>query len=197
LKSKYFVAYLLTGAARAYHERLTRELASRYRIFPLHERVSPHITIKPPFETDDEGIEEVERVVRAFARTEPPQPLLIRGFGGFGFRTIYLDVDKSTGAVALVRRLIKTLNTNIPFLPKYPLEGNKLHASVARFLDRKQYRRIKRFIEDEKPRFDMELDSIAILKKTGRSWQVVTAVPLKREAPAWSRSEHVLSDAAV
>lgn len=190
LKSKYFIAYLLGGTARSYHERLTRELASRYRIFPLHERVSPHITVKPPFEADEDGIEEVERVLRAFAHSETAKPLSIRGFGGFGFKTVYLNVEKSGGAVALVRRLISALNSNISWLPRYPLEGNKLHSSVARFLNRIQSRRIKRFISGERPAFEMRLDNVAILKKTGRTWKVVTVIPLRDEVTSYAFAEH-------
>lgn len=175
---KYFVAYLLSGDAKRYHETLTRELASKFLITPLHERIAPHVTVKPPFETDDAGIEEVERVLRSFAHGQESAPLLFSGFGRFGFRTIYLDVKKNKEAISVVRRCIQILNANVPWMPAYPLEGNKLHASVARFLSRKQFRRIWRELKELEPRFESSLDTIAILKKHGRSWQLHTLIPL-------------------
>ncbi|MES2134681.1 MAG: 2'-5' RNA ligase family protein [Patescibacteria group bacterium] len=175
---KYFIAHLLSGDAKQYHAGLTRRLALKYRVTPLHERIPPHVTIKPPFETDELGIKEVERVLRSFVRSEPALPLVIDGFGRFGFRTIYLDVYKSGEVVSLVRRLIHTLNTNISWMPAYPLEGNKLHASVARFLDRRQFRRIWRELRTLSPRFESTFDTIAILKKEGRSWEIHSQIPL-------------------
>ena len=185
-KVKYFVAYLLTGEAKAYHERLTRALANRYRIFPLHEKVSPHITVKAPFETDEEGIREVERVLRAFAHGEKAPPLSIRGFGHFGFRTAYLDIGKSADAVSLIRRAVQTLNENISWMQKIPTEGNKLHASVARFMDRIQYRRVMRYLAKEKASFDVSLDNIAILRKTSKVWEVISVVPFQRGGTEWT-----------
>lgn|GEM_PF-2407638 len=175
---KYFIAHLLSGDARQYHSGLTRELALKYRAIPLHDRIPPHITIKPPFETDESGIKEVERVLRSFAVNERSIPLVIDGFGRFGFRTVYMDVYKGAEAVSLVRRLIHTLNTNIAWMPAYPLEGNKLHASVARFLNRKQFRRIWRELRVLRPRFESTLDTIVILKKEERVWKVHSCIPL-------------------
>jgi 2'-5' RNA ligase len=189
---KYFVAHLLSGEAKAYHERLTRALAARYRIFPLHEKVSPHITVKPPFETDEEGIKEVERVLRACAHSEHAVSLSIKGFGHFGFRTIYLDTQKNPDATALVRRVIRALNENISWMPKYPHEGNKLHASVARFMDRVQYRRVARYVAKETADFKIPFDNVAILKKEGKVWEVVSIIPFVHEENAWLSSQYPL-----
>lgn len=183
---KYFVAYLLTGNAKTYHERLTRALANRYRIFPLHEKVSPHITIKPPFETDEEGIQEVERVLRAFAHGENAVPLSIRGFGHFGFKTAYLDTQKSSDATMLMRRAVKALNENISWMPKYPHEGKKLHASVARFMDRVQSRRVARYLAKENAAFDVVFDNVAILRKKDKTWEVISVIPFKHTSGDWA-----------
>lgn len=174
---KYFIAHLLTGDAKQYHVGLTHGLALKYRIIPLHDRIPPHITVKPPFETDEAGIAEVERILRSFAHHEHPLPLTIDGFGRFGFRTVYMDVYKNSEVVSLVRRAIHALNTHIAWMPEYPLEGNKLHASVARFLNRKQFRRIWRELRLLKPRFESTFDNIVILKKEGRIWEVHSRIP--------------------
>ncbi len=182
---KYFVAYLLSGEAKTYHERLTRALAARYKIFPLHQKVTPHITIKPPFETDEEGIEEVERVLRAFAHNENAVPLSIRGFGHFGFKTAYLDTQKSSEATMLMRRAVKALNDNISWMPQYPHEGKKLHASVARFMDRVQARRVARYLAKENASFDVGFDNIAILRKKEKAWEVISVIPFTQKEKAW------------
>lgn len=176
---KYFVAHLLGGDVKKYHDSLTRELAEKYRITPLHDRIPPHITIKAPFETDEVGIKDVERTLRSFAYHEQPATLSVRGFGRFGFRTVYMDVYRSQAAIDVVRRAITTLNANVPWMPTAPLEGNKLHASVARFLNRRQFRRVWRHVQELTPRFETNLDTIAILKKETRSWALHASIQLR------------------
>ena len=112
---------------------------------------------------------------------ERATPITLKGFGRIGFKTAYLDVYKSFDATALVRRILKALNANLPILPVLPHEGKKLHASIARFMDRKRSRRVMRHVKEESPKFTMLLDNIAILKKTDRTWKVVTVIPLKKE----------------
>lgn len=187
---KYFVAHLLTGDAKTYHERLTRDIAYRYGVYPLHERVVPHFTVKAPFECDEEGIQEVERVLRSFAHNESSAPYTIRGFGKFGFRTAYLDVHRSPEAISLVRRAIRTVNDNVSWVPRSPLEGNKLHASVARFMTRKQSRRVGRYLATQKAFFRQTLDNIAILRKEGRTWDVETVIALRSESPVFLGSQY-------
>lgn len=186
---KYFVAHLLTGDAKTYHERLTRDIAYRYGVYPLHERVVPHLTVKAPFECDEEGIAEVERVLRSFAHNESAVSYTIRGFGKFGFRTAYLNVHRSPEAVSLVRRAIRAVNDNVSWIPRSPLEGNKLHASVARFMTRKQSRRVGRYLSTQQAFFRQTLDNIAILRKEGRTWEVETIIALRAEAPAFLGSQ--------
>lgn len=187
---KYFVAHLLSGDVKAYHERLTRDIAQRYGVYPLHERVVPHFTVKAPFECDDEGIAEVERVLRSFAHNESSAPYTIKGFGKFGFRTAYLNVHNSPEAISLVRRAIRAVNDNVARIPRAPLEGNKLHASVARFMTRKQSRRVGRHLASQHAFFRQTIDNLSILRKEGRVWAVETIIGLKNEAPAVAGSSY-------
>jgi len=118
-------------------------------------------------------------VLRAFAHSERATPYTIQSFGRFGFRTIYLDIVKSPDAVAFVRRALKTLNENISFMPKMPREGNKLHASVARFLTRRQYRHVWRHLKPLRPEFSLSFDNIAILKKDSGVWKLHAFIPIR------------------
>lgn len=175
---RYFVAHLLSGRVKEYHGRLTRELASRYHTVPLNEP-APHITIKPPFEADEAGIQDVERTLRSFAHAERAVPITLHGFGRFGFRTLYLDVYRSAEATALARRCIQTLNENVLWMPRAPLEGNKLHASIARFLNRRQSRRMWRLLRSMHPHFETTFDNIVIFKKEGATWKVHALIAIQ------------------
>lgn len=170
---KYFVAHLLEGEVAEYHRELTLALSRNFNTHPLHEKVSPHITIKIPFEANEYEIKRVEEALLRFTADNTPAPMNIEGFGRFGFKTIYLDVVKSHAAVNLVRNCVEELNA-FTWMQQVHHEGNKLHASVARFLKYRQFKRIWRHLKDERPHFRHSLNSLTILKKESgaRAWSV-------------------------
>ncbi len=194
---KYFVAHLLSGRAKTYHERLTSELSKRFHILPLHERVPPHLTFKIPFEADSEGILHVERVVRSFAHLRARVPLSLEGFGHFGFKTIYLNTTREREAITLMRDLLKALHDSCPWLRVAPLEGNKLHASVARFLTRRKFLRIWRHVKPLKPRFDIEIDQLVILERGEHGWKVRASIPFLGSGTSYVPAYSASSEAQV
>jgi 2'-5' RNA ligase len=174
---RYFVAHLLSGEVQRYYGSLSRDFAFHYKILPLSERVPAHLTVKPPFEADDEKIHAVERALRAFAGQEKPVSLKFSGFGHFGFRTIYLDVENGD-AVSMIRRGVDFLNMHLPWMPRSIHDGKKPHVSVARFLTRTKSMRIWRQVKSLSPSISGELDNIAILRKEGKRWVLHTLIPL-------------------
>ncbi len=198
---KYFIAHLLSGDAKTFHEGVTRDLSARFGTVPLHNRLPPHITVKVPVETDEHGIAEVERILRAFASHERAAPFSITGYGKFGFRTIYLDVPRGSAAIALVRRMLVTLHAHVPWLPKNAVEGNKLHASVARFMTRRQSRHVWHSFKGTRPHFSLALDNIAILKKEGKEWRIHALIPVPEERgdeyAGYAASPHIRTAAPV
>lgn len=170
---KYFIAHLLKGDAAKYHRALTHELSSAFHTAPLHEKVAPHITVKIPFEANDYEIAQVESRLRDFTRRIPAPHYTLQGFGRFGHKTVYLDVVKSRDAVLMVRDCVRDLN-ELPWMQQVHHEGNKLHASVARFMTYKQFRRVWRHVKTERPHYKAHLDSLAILKKEAgdKMWHV-------------------------
>jgi len=167
---KYFVAHLLNGDAYQYHLSLTKELSDRFRITPLHERVDPHISIKS-FEANDYEIGQVEILLGRVAQRSSPAPLMIEGFGRFGYKTLFLDVQKSRAATLFARECITEMNA-LPWMRSVAYEGEKLHSSVARYLRFSQSKKIWHLLRKrETPHFRTQLDAITILKKPGRRWE--------------------------
>lgn len=177
---KYFIAHLLTGDAKRYHARIVRALKDTHRI-PLPKRNSPpHITIKPPFECGLMGIVEVERELRAFARAHSAPRYTLKGFGRFGFKTMYWDMAPRSEAITFVRSLIRHLNAEVRWLPRAPLEGRKLHASIARHLDRKTAARVWRTVKQYSPEYRGSLDTVCVMKKVKDRWVVRTIIIVPR-----------------
>mgnify|MGYP000495302817 CR=1 FL=1 len=169
-RTKYFVAHLLSGEIRQYHLSLTQELATRFNVAPLHKRVDPHITIKN-FEANEFELAQVEHVLARITADTDPIPLTIEGFGKFGYKTFFLDVQKSRDALMFARHCVYELN-RLRWISVGRHEGEKLHASVARYLRARQSRRIWRLLKrKETPHFKTRLDSITIFKKPGTRWE--------------------------
>lgn len=180
IRARYFVAYLLKGETRWYHQRLTKTLSERFNTAPLHEKAPPHITVKIPFEASTTELAGVEHILQRFAENYSKQTLTLEHFGRFGHRTVYLDAQHSRASVLLVRECVRELN-ELPWMQTVAHEGNKLHASVARFLKPRQFRRVWRHLKSEQPYFKEDLDSLAILKKIPgeRAWHVHREFMLK------------------
>lgn len=133
------------------------------------------------------GIVKVEKALRSFVRLQTAPEYLVRGFGRFGFKTIYLDVVQSPDAVRLIRDCVAHLNRTVPWLPRAPMEGNKPHLSVARHLDRKTSAKIWKELKHTSPECAGRIDSIAVLKYEKKKWVVRTVIRVPRTArlPMW------------
>jgi 2'-5' RNA ligase len=164
MRAKYFIAHVLTGDLARYHTKLTRKISHQFRTAPLHEKIAPHITVKIPFEATRTEIAGVEHLLDDFTKREYATPLTVQGFGRFGHRTVYMDAQHTRESVDLVRACIRHINT-LRWIQKVPHEGNKLHASVARFLKPHQFRRIWRLLRNEAPSFTTTLDSLSLFTK--------------------------------
>ena len=169
-RGRYLLAYLLDGEVAHYHHTLTMYLADRYHLQPIHTRLGPHVTIKIPFEANAYEAEQLKARLETFAYNHPPQHLTFDGFGRFGFKTAYLDVVKSNASVETVRRCIGDLN-EFPWMQQVTHEGNKLHASVARFMTYKKFRRVWRHLKTERVHFKTTVHALTLLKKGNeRMW---------------------------
>ncbi len=177
---RYFIAHLVPSDVKRYHERLVRSLHRTHKIRLPKRHSPPHITVKPPFECGLMGIVEVEKALRSYTRLHTAPRYTLSGFGKFGFKTIYLDAIKSPQAVSFVRGLVTYLNHEVPWLPRASMEGNKLHTSVARHLDRKTSSRVWRALKHLEPRFECTMDTVAVLKMVGSSWTVRTLLKVPR-----------------
>lgn len=181
------MAHLVEGPAKRYRDRVTRELHRRYKITSPKLSLPAHLTLKPPFECGLMGIVEVEKALRSFARAQTAPMYHVKGFGRFGFKTIYLDVVKSPDATKFLRDLVRFVNAEVSWLPRTSVEGNKLHLSVARHLDRKTSAKIWKELSRVTVSGVGRMDTISVLKYEKKKWKVRTTIRIPRTArlPMW------------
>lgn len=175
---RYLLAYMIEGEARDHHLELSDRLAEQFKLAPVSSRIGPHLTLKEPFETDDPA--DVIETVRAFARKEAEEPLLLGGFNDFDERVIYMDVDAPKQTHMLVRRLQDQLR-RVPWLPfsrkEFPIV---LHATLCYPKNLQHAKEILSYLSDEKPKvFDLSLDHIALMVRGEERWETVERFRLK------------------
>lgn len=169
---RYFLAYLLPEPARSYHQSLSSELASAFRRPLVSARIQPHLTLKAPFETEDEAqVEEIVSIVRAFAQKETPEPAILRDVGHFNYRSLFYAVSAPKQTHMLVRRLQDRLR-NVAWLPFFANEFPiTLHATLVYTKHPQQGKAMLSYLAKKQlPEFPLALDHIALLRKSDDSW---------------------------
>ena len=173
--SSYFAGYLVEGDAAGFYERITADLARRFSIRNLALKAPPHITLKPPFDTDDIAPFQT-RMVELASGIAPP--LSLRGFGSFRKGTIFLDV---VGSPALEQALTQAVEG----LASSGEAGRPLatpihpHVSIARHLREDRFDAIWDYLQTlSPPSFDLAFDNLTLFTHDGAGWQVEASVPI-------------------
>lgn len=164
---------MIEGEAKAYHIRLSNQLAEQFNLEPVLSRINPHFTLKTPFET--ENIDEVETIVETFVKREKCEPITLTGFSDFFKRNvIYMSAEAPKQTYMLIRRLQDQLRS-ISWLKfqsnEFPII---LHATLCYTKNVQQSKRIISLLLREKPfQFNLLLDSITLLQKDEGKWNLV------------------------
>lgn len=169
---KYFAGYLIEGEAAEYYQKITFHLSHRFGIKNLSEYVSLHLTLKPPFETED--IVPFEKLLEETAIKEETIPFAIQGFERFGLssRTIFLDIEKNPSLQEKCEKILHTLadfgdNKRAEPLPL------KLHASVARHLTPEESQKVWDYVSSlPAPHFDLQFNNLTLFIFKNNCWEI-------------------------
>ena len=180
---RYMITHMIQGDAKKYHENLSRALAHAYHLKPVTASIDPHLTIKAPFDALSSDLFEVERLLGRFVDAQSPVPYTLSGFGNFGDRVVYMDVHTSPEIVTAVEAFKDKLK-ELPWLEFKPHEGDtKFHATLAYPKDETQTKEIvDRLTGGNAPVFNCTLDTITLLKRGERRWEVAKEYRLNGSA---------------
>lgn len=168
------IAHMLHGEVKDYHVQLSRALASAYRLRPVTANIDPHLTLKAPFDALSSDILDVEHIIDRFVRTRSVSTYSMKGFGNFGERVVYMDVQPSSDMQEFFKDCKDALR-EIPWLEFKPHEQDtKFHATLCYPKDATQSDEIvARLNERGGKEFLCTLDTIALLKKGEHRWEVL------------------------
>lgn len=168
---KYFIAYLLEGEARDWHNSLTKQISERFGTTKLYEKFPPHITICRPFSREDvdDVCERIEEWQKNFSRAGT---FAIRDFGYFDDRVVFVKAEPDV----VVRREVDALRKILaPLLPPEDYPVWNPHTTLANYLNPEQKQTIWDFVQTlPKPDFTVLFSNIALLEldETSQKYRV-------------------------
>ena len=171
---RHIIVHLVRGEASQVHIGITKDLTEKFDTFPLHNRISPHLTLKRWFELDEVGMAKIYETLGAFSKAHRQSNYKIQGFGSFNKDVIYEDIQPSPEMTSSLADLRKRLHEveNLTF-DEFD-EVDELHATVVMgALKPFNFDEIWDYLSKGKyPDFNMKFDNIAVLKKESNMWVV-------------------------
>jgi len=166
----------LVGVERLVQQ-LGDELADVFRLESPSGKSGPRLTLKAPFETNNERyLEDLKAALLKFATGRKPVPVVYDGFGQFDKRVIFVRVLPSPAAVATVAELTKVLRA-LPWIKFTRTDGEKhMHATICYAEKRNQYEDIKKYLAGESVHVEGFIDSVSILGQAGdfrQPWKLI------------------------
>lgn len=168
----YFIAYLLQGEAKDFHEQLVKDIAKKFDVhYREQKKIPAHITLKEPFKTN--RIEDIEKILASFVKKHGSSSLQIQGFNHFGNKVIFQDIYPSEEAKKTMLALFKELK-KIPWMQWQKHSGKDLilHATIAYKDIQPKCNDIWGYVSKISYNYVVPFDKITILKHENNQWQV-------------------------
>lgn len=168
---KYFIGYLIEGEVKKYQEKLIDRICEKFDVRNLNGFIPAHFTLKSPFETED--ITPIENSLEELFSEEKKSRVTIDGIGNFHKRVIYLKGNFSLEALQTFRKLNDGLK-KIDWMQfdKYDLIEDSFHTTLARVRNGLKFDDVMKFLDNEKPHFELSFDNVSIFQKTKDKWVV-------------------------
>jgi 2'-5' RNA ligase len=175
VQGRWFIALMVPKSLSEGIQNIIKDLTDRYKT-----RVStagPHITLVPPFEATGAELAGVCSSLRSWAEMQVPTRVELDGFGAFGKRVLFVDVEHAPGLMGLQNSLETQVRQENDFLPA-PRKPFIPHVSVASKRVRKDTFEI------------MWIDELKDKEFTG-SWLATNVTLLKfKDGVQWVEDQH-------
>lgn len=171
---RYIIAHLIRDEAGEAHERITKDLTLKFDVFPLHDKLPPHLTLKQWFEMDEQGMGTLYESLDTFADSQTQSAYTLAGFGNFLQDTIFIDVIPSRKMLQSRLDLMEVLHSIKEMTFDEFDSDSHFHATVAMgALKPFEYDKVRNYLNTiDQPNFQMKFDNFAILKKSVDTWIV-------------------------
>jgi len=111
-KQLFFIALLPPPEVQQVANAIKQEFAEVYNSRAALKS-PPHVTLQPPFYWEREKLPDLEQLLRQFARSQLPIPIILDGFAAFRPRVIYINVLKTSELLAVQQALMAELESSL------------------------------------------------------------------------------------
>lgn len=178
-KRRFFIALLPPQDIQDYATEIKEYFAQNYD--SRHALKSPpHITLQPPFEWPLDTLAVLEQTLSTFAETQTSVPIILKGFGAFVPRVIYINVIKTPELISLQSYLMAHLEDTLGIVdPVTKSRPFSPHMTVAfKDLTRQNFRAAWPQFEQRELEFKFTASHLALLIHDGGQWNINSEFPL-------------------
>ena len=172
-KRRFFIALLPPQDIQGYATEIKEYFAQNYN--SRHALKSPpHITLQPPFEWHLDNVPVLEQTLSTFAESQTPLPIILRGFGAFVPRVIYINVIKTPELMSLQGYLMAHLEESVGIVdPVSKTRPFAPHMTVAfKDLTRQKFRAAWPEFQRRELEFKFAVSQLTLLIHDGKQWNV-------------------------
>ncbi|MDJ0735990.1 MAG: 2'-5' RNA ligase family protein [Nostocaceae cyanobacterium] len=171
--SLYFVALLPPKDIQDHANQIKQYFADNYA--SKHAQKSPpHVTVQPPFEWEDDNLSALEACLQEFTTGQNAIPVILKGFGAFIPRVIYIHVEKTKELLSLQANLMAHMETKLGIVdPVSQTRPFAPHMTVAfKDLTRKNFKLAWHEFKHRELYFEFTAISLTLLRHNGRQWDI-------------------------
>ncbi|MEM9215103.1 MAG: 2'-5' RNA ligase family protein [Cyanobacteria bacterium P01_F01_bin.150] len=129
-RPRLLIALMTPPSVSRFAYQIIQDLSDRYRTRTA--RVAPHITLQAPFHWPKGEISALEKALTQFKQHHAPIPIHLSGFGAFGKKVLYIQVQRSQELMAFQASLADYLaQTFLIVDPKTQQRSFSPHITVA------------------------------------------------------------------
>ena len=171
---RHIIAHLVRGEANDYLTSLSKDLVNKFDVFPIHNRIPFHLTLKRWFELSDVDMQKLYALLDDFAQSHTQSDYIMNKFGNFREDVLFLDVESSEKMQRDVFELLDILHTHPRLTFDEYDNGSDFHATLTMSaLKPFDFQAITDYLNTVvQPNFNLKFDNIAILRKPETEWVV-------------------------
>jgi 2'-5' RNA ligase len=140
----------------------------------------PHVTLHMPFRMKEKKESELTEKLARFTEDRQGFRLTLRNFSCFSPKVIFIDVEINPALHTLQQELHRYCKTELNlYNANYKEQPFHPHITLAfRDLKKPKFERAWQEFRDKEFHADFAVDSITLLKHTGKLWQALRSFPL-------------------
>jgi 2'-5' RNA ligase len=145
----------------------------------------PHVTLHMPFEWREDKTGILERTLSEFSASETPFPVVLRDFGCFEPRVIFIGVEPDTALMDFQKRLAGVCRSEFKLLqPNHDHRPFHPHVTVAfRDLRKPKFKTAWEEFRNKPFSAGFTAGSLFLLKHDGKRWNVAAEFPIGQARP--------------